>query len=1715
MIYRPHFTYIAAGTPEQTQAREAAANEEWRKRLIFHPIKLPIVAQPSPPRLIGLPRPPPTANPPIYGIGRAPIYNPPGQPVVKRPIPEATEENEEWHPGFLLLPRLLLPRREPANSLRLIPRPPPTANPPIYGVARAPIYSPPRLYSPPRFVNPQNQEPEPPMPIGLPRPPPITNPPIYGIGRAPIYSPPPVNPQNQEPEPNPPEQSPIYSPPPERVYTLEPLRTLSIGIPQPTESSSPPQQTVTQESQSSNPLESQSSKSLTTLLGRGLTDIQRTEDVSSPPPTVGIPQPTESSPSPQAGGQTVSQKSQSSNPLGAIGSFFGSIASDVTNTVKDVENAVTSGVTNAAKDVGSAVTGALSTANNAIQNAYGSVYGSQTQQEKQQLQNQLNQVQTQAQQELSQINQQKQQLQTQLQQAQTQAQQELTQINQQKQQLQNQLSQVQQQAQQQLSQINQQKQQVQTQLSQAQEQAQQELTQINQQKQQLQTQLQQAQTQAQQDLSQLNQAQQQIQAQLSQAQEQAQQELTQINQQKQQLQNELQQAQQYQAQAEQLLQQDPGNQQLQSYLQQLQQQQQQIQQGLAQLNQAQQQVQAQLKQAQQQAQQDLSQISQDQQQVQTQLQQAQSQAQQGLAQLNQAQQQVQAQLGQAQQEAQQELTQLNQAQQQVQTQLQQAQSQAQQGLTQLNQAQQQVQAQLQQVQSQAQQELTQLNQAQQQVQTQEQQAQQQVQQQLAQLNKQGGGNPFQQFFNDVADASALVGYYATEGLGGVGEELNHLVTGKGLENFGQAVSQFNKAGGQNVAKTVGDITEVALPAIATAIVAPELLPAVLIGEAASVGIGEGVSKLTTGKWQSLPQVLQEANEGGVLGAIGGAAGSAAEGALAKLGTAIGGKVGDIIAGAGGKALAGAAVNEALTVPFTRNPEQLLLAGVLGAAGGASGELVSKVPFLEQSEAVRNAIDTSEAGAKLGDNLVNEGITKGVLSPDEISGKTTTQIGDLLRQKYNTVSNDIISSLDKDTVQSLKEEGIITDNQVLNPGKFIKSVKDKVPEDQLQLLKDTANLVEKYNEGIEKLAGGYKLRLGNRTLLYKLKLGDESDIGIGSAGKSKIFNDIRTVNDIDKNVAGIYNNPSDVRDTAIGLKTTPKEADFVQNLYDAAKAAKSPLSGLKPNDNIELSFKDLEKDLGPTQTKTLAQTVKDYLENEVGDKNVIIYGSNSVKQYLEDIASRLGGTLDKDSDPNAYLIKRGDEVLWKWRKPGDVDAFIKTDNPNDLQRIAQDLTNRMNEVLGTNRFEAEGNLVIDKITGEHVVDLHMENEASDNFNLYARGSTGADLGIGRPTPNYSDLGVAKVSQIALDKANAVAGLRDISLNDLLKQINEGTRLNNPDYVVYIAKQILKDEDPETIQGALSHFLGEIKDDNLRDYLTQKFSQEFNISESDLLTRTPKGDIENVLNEKYRYLSPASYRFKDAQDFLTLLKLAADLKDDDDLRALYEQLRDEFEERGIIPKDWESKEIDLNSIQNAQKLIDSLSSAGDLRSMFFTSPVISPGAGSSAISSISSPPSPIVSPPSPIVSPPPSPIISSPPSPIVSPEPSPIISPPSPVISPPSITSGSLGSIGESGSLGSIGSPTVSPPSPIISPPSPVISPPSITSPSLSLSPLPSYYMQSSPPPVFSSSSVTQSESGAPLPMGPPPMLPAIMPGGFGGGGNNVQEISGAAGEVIYL
>ena len=762
MIYRPHFTYIEAATPEQKQAREAAANEEWRKRLIFHPII--------------------TEWHPVWRIFHPEWHPPRPEPIRITPLPivRPHPEHEEWR-RRLIVQEWHPPRQE--------------YNPPRLHIFPLPIVSPPILRTI-RFYEEQNESNS---PHGTPIRTPVGTP-VHENNSSGHILPSPTVRQEQHEHPigitvtQPPSRKPLMLPPthesthestpshgtpvsipvgtPVRLpsdihivpspvirsstYESEPIHALPLpigshGVPlmlpptHETSNTSPPSTNPQQiidnmisqgvvvgrilsgiehaEGVSSSPPPQQTSSQTTThqtvpaTIGRTLSAIQQTEGVSTSPPLQQTsPKPQQTSPPPANPQQMIdnmisqgvnlstqsvetnnpsglivanaatSQKSQSSNPLGA---FFGSLGSDITSAVKDV---------------GSAVTGALSAANNVIQNTYNSIYGSQTQQEKQQLQNQLNQVQQQAQQELSQINQEKQQLQ-----------------------------------------------------------------------------------------------------------------------------NELQQVQQYEAQANQMLQQNPGNQQLQSYLQQLQQEQQQIQQGL-----------------------------------------------------------------------------------------------------------------------------TQLNQAQQQIQTQEQQAQQQIQQQLTQLNKQGG-NPFQQFFNDIADVSALVGYYGTEALGGAGEELAHVAQGKGLENFGQAVSQFNKAGGQNVAKTVGDITEVALPAIATAIVAPELLPAELIGEASSVGLGEAITKITTGKWQSLPQVLQEANEGGVLGAVGEAGGLALESGLAKgagaLTKLLSGSE-DLASKVSGltpvwRAAGGALTNTALQAPFTQNPEQLGIAAAIGGLAGGlgpgvAGKIASKI-----------------------------------------------------------------------------------------------------------------------------------------------------------------------------------------------------------------------------------------------------------------------------------------------------------------------------------------------------------------------------------------------------------------------------------------------------------------------------------------------------------------------------------------------------------------------------------------------------------------------------------------------------------------------------------------------------------------------------------------------------------------------------------------------------
>jgi len=142
MIYRPHFTYIEAATPEQTQAREAAADEEWRKRLISHPPVLPPI------RIEPLPivRPPteltrgPIEGPPIR-ISPLPIINPPVLPglhVEPLPIPP-----ELHNITFISPPKEEGKPKEPIEGppVHIEPMPPvrPIGNPPGLHIEPLPI----------------------------------------------------------------------------------------------------------------------------------------------------------------------------------------------------------------------------------------------------------------------------------------------------------------------------------------------------------------------------------------------------------------------------------------------------------------------------------------------------------------------------------------------------------------------------------------------------------------------------------------------------------------------------------------------------------------------------------------------------------------------------------------------------------------------------------------------------------------------------------------------------------------------------------------------------------------------------------------------------------------------------------------------------------------------------------------------------------------------------------------------------------------------------------------------------------------------------------------------------------------------------------------------------------------------------------------------------------------------------------------------------------------------------------------------------------------------------------------------------------------------------------------------------------------------------------------------------------------------------------------
>ncbi|WP_016730233.1 hypothetical protein [Saccharolobus islandicus] len=65
--------------------------------------------------------------------------------------------------------------------------------------------------------------------------------------------------------------------------------------------------------------------------------------------------------------------------------------------------------------------------------------------------------------------------------------------------------------------------------------------------------------------------------------------------------------------------------------------------------------------------------------------------------------------------------------------------------------------------------------------------------------------------------------------------------------------------------------------------------------------------------------------------------------------------------------------------------------------------------------------------------------------EEIKGRMTTEIGDVLRSKLNNLQSTILSRLNNDDLAALREKGIIDENgNVLKSEDFDKFVKGKLP-----------------------------------------------------------------------------------------------------------------------------------------------------------------------------------------------------------------------------------------------------------------------------------------------------------------------------------------------------------------------------------------------------------------------------------------------------------------------------------------------------------------------------------------------------------------------------------------------------------------------------------------------------------------------------------------------
>ena len=159
------------------------------------------------------------------------------------------------------------------------------------------------------------------------------------------------------------------------------------------------------------------------------------------------------------------------------------------------------------------------------------------------------------------------------------------------------------------------------------------------------------------------------------------------------------------------------------------------------------------------------------------------------------------------------------------------------------------------------------------------------------------------------------------------------------------------------------------------------------------------------------------------------------------------------------------------------------------------------------------------------------------------------------------------------------------------------------------------------------------------------------------------------------MAGIYNTPSDVIDTIRYLRSKGMydDAEMLERIYNAIKSVQDVLSKIKPTRNLEIEFRDYAeeyaKKYGPEEgelvSTQMGDTIKEYIQENFG-KNAVIYGSESVRQYLDNIAKRYGGKVVRVGKEYAIIDRYGN-VVWKFRMPGDVCLLYTSPSPRDRTR----------------------------------------------------------------------------------------------------------------------------------------------------------------------------------------------------------------------------------------------------------------------------------------------------------------------------------------------------------------------------------------------------------------------------------------------------------------